>query len=78
MQFEIATEETEENTIYAADDRIAAREHLEKLQETYDGIVDNLNYTAEAREEVKRRAGQRIRELVKAMEALEEKAHSQE
>ena len=77
MQFEIATEETEENTIYAADDRKAAREHLEKLQETYDG-VDNHNYTAEVREEVKRRAGQRIRELAKAMEALEEKAHTQE
>jgi hypothetical protein len=72
MQFEIATEETEENTIYAADDRKAAREHLEKLQETYDGIA------AEVREEVKRRAGQRIRELAKAMEALEEKAHTQE
>lgn len=78
MQFEIATEETEENTIYAADDRIAAREHLEKLQETYDGIVDNLNYTVETREEVKRRAGQRIRELVNAMEALEEKARNQD
>jgi uncharacterized protein YaaN involved in tellurite resistance len=78
MQFEIAAEETEENTIYAPDDRTAAREHLEKLQETYDGIVDNLNYTAEAREEVKRRAGQRIRELAKAMEALEEKARSQD
>lgn len=78
MQFEIATEETEENTIYAADDRAAAREHLEKLQETYEGIVDNVNYTVEAREEVKRRAGQRIRELAKAMEALEEKTDSQE
>jgi len=40
--------------------------------------VDNLNYTAEAREEVKRRTGQRIRELAKAMEALEEKAQTQD
>jgi len=29
MQFEIAAEETEENTIYASDDRTAAREHLD-------------------------------------------------
>jgi hypothetical protein len=78
FQFQIAAEETEENTIYAADDRTAAREHLDKLQTTYDGIVENHNYSQDIRKEVKRRAGQRVRELANAMEALEEKAQNQD
>lgn len=77
-QFQIAAEETEENTIYAADDRTAAREHLDKLQGTYEGIVENHNYPQDVRDEVKRRAGQRVRELANAMEALEEKAKNQD
>jgi len=40
--------------------------------------VENHNYPQDVREDVKRRAGQRVRELVNAMTALEEKAQQQD
>ena len=69
-EFEIAVEETEKNTTYAADDRAAAREELDKLLEYYTGVVEGGD--AAVAEEVKRRVGQRIRELEQAVLALEE------
>jgi len=68
-EFEIAAEETEKNTTYAADDRAAAREELDKLLEYYQGILEG---DAAVAEEVKRRVGQRIRELEQAVLGMEE------
>ncbi|OJD36940.1 uncharacterized protein BKCO1_9000117 [Diplodia corticola] len=71
-EFEIAAEETEGNTVYAADDRAAAREALDELKAAYEAVVGGDN--REVGEEVKRRIGQRIRELDNAVVALEEAA----
>jgi ribonuclease HI len=68
-EFEIATEETEKKSIYAADDRAAAREELDNLKEMYGKALEG-----EDGEEVKRRIGQRIRELDHAVQALEQSA----
>ncbi|OAK94496.1 hypothetical protein IQ06DRAFT_298510 [Phaeosphaeriaceae sp. SRC1lsM3a] len=70
-EFEIASEESEKNSTYAADDRAAAREELDKLIDYYNGV---LQEGEEIAEDVRRRAGGRIRELVKAVEAMEEEA----
>jgi hypothetical protein len=64
-EFEIATEETEKKSVYAADDRSAAREELVKLKEMYEEAL-----TGENGEEIKMRVGQRIRELDAAVEGL--------
>ena len=69
-EFEIAAEETEKNTTYAADDRTAAREELDRLLEYYGGIVEGSDRAVA--EEVKRRVGQRIRELEQAVIGMEE------
>ena len=55
--------------MYAADDRAAAREELDKLKQMYDDALDGADG-----EEVKNRVGQRIRELEHAVIALEESA----
>ncbi|KAF2009327.1 hypothetical protein BU24DRAFT_428863 [Aaosphaeria arxii CBS 175.79] len=69
-EFEIAAEETEKNTTYAAGDREAAREELDRLLGFYEGVVEGQDVAVA--EEVKRRVGQRIRELEQAVIALEE------
>jgi predicted RNA-binding protein len=71
-EFEIATEETEKKSVYAADDRAAAREELDKLKEMFEEAL-----AGSEGEEVQRRVGQRIRELVNAVAGLE-KAASEE
>ena len=71
-EFEIATEETEKKSVYAADDRAAAREELDKLKEMFEEAL-----TGSEGEEVQRRVGQRIRELDNAVAGLE-KAASEE
>ena len=68
-EFEIATEETEKKSVYAADDRAAAREELNNLKEMFQKAIEG-----DDGEEVKRRVGQRIRELDNAVEALEKSA----
>jgi hypothetical protein len=68
-EFEIASEETEKKSVYAADDRTAAREELNKLKEMFQRAV-----TGSEGEEVQRRVGQRIRELDNAVEGLEKAA----
>jgi uncharacterized protein YbjQ (UPF0145 family) len=73
-EFQIAAEETEGNTVYASDDRDAARAEVDKLQEFYKGVVEGTGYEQDVRAEVRKRAGGRIRELANAMEALEAKA----
>ncbi|KAI4956315.1 hypothetical protein J4E91_000526 [Alternaria rosae] len=71
-EFEIASEESEKNTTYAPDDRAAAREELDRLLEYYKGVVEGENRLVA--DEVKRRVGQRIRELENAVLAMEEAA----
>ncbi|KAF2254478.1 hypothetical protein BU26DRAFT_514387 [Trematosphaeria pertusa] len=71
-EFEIAAEETEKNTTYAAEDRAAAREELDRLLEYYSGVVEGAD--GAVAEEVKRRVGQRVRELEQAVRAMEESA----
>ncbi|KAL9016451.1 MAG: hypothetical protein Q9185_006220 [Variospora sp. 1 TL-2023] len=80
-EFEIATEETAKRSVYAADDRAAAREELEKLKRVYyEAAAVRLRTTGggdgggEMGEEVKRRVGARVRELERGVEALEERA----
>lgn len=63
-------------TVYAEDDRAAAREELTKLQEAYKAVVEGPD--KETGEEVKRRIGQRIRELENAVTAMEEMAMNQD
>jgi hypothetical protein len=80
-EFQIAAEETEGNTVYAADDRAAAREEVDRLRAFYRAVVEEGGtdgYDAGVREEVRRRAGGRVRELANAMEALEERAMGQD
>ncbi|EWC46233.1 hypothetical protein DRE_04611 [Drechslerella stenobrocha 248] len=67
-EFEIAVEETAKNSIYARDDRETAREELQKLQTAYDEAVAN-SPPADS-EEIKRRVGQRLRELDSAVQTL--------
>ncbi|KAE8861901.1 hypothetical protein PTNB73_07455 [Pyrenophora teres f. teres] len=71
-EFEIASEESEKNTTYAPDDRAAAREELDRLLEYYNGLVERGDRAVA--DEVKRRVGQRIRELENAVLAMEEAA----
>lgn len=73
-EFEIAMEETEKVSVYAEDDRKAAREELEKVQEAYNKIVEGPD--ADLAEQVKRRIGQRIRELDQGVKRMEELAMS--
>lgn len=75
-EFEIAAEETEKQTVYAQDDRDAAREELTKLQEAYTAYVEGEDKALG--DEIKRRIGQRIRELENAVTAMEEMAIEQD
>ncbi|KAK5130778.1 hypothetical protein LTR08_001668 [Meristemomyces frigidus] len=75
-EFEIAMEETEKISVYAEEDRKAAREELTKVQEAYKRAMDGPD--GEVAKEVKRRIGQRIRELEANVAALEELAMNQD
>lgn len=75
-EFEIAFEETEKVTVYAEDDRKAAREELTRVQEAYKAVVEGEDQ--QLAEEVKRRIGQRIRELEQGVAAMEELALNQD
>ena len=69
-------EETQKVTVYAEDDRAAAKEELGNLQAAYRAVVDGAD--KELAEEVKRRVGQRIRELEHGVAAMEEMAMNQD
>jgi hypothetical protein len=71
-EFEIAAEETEKKTIYASDDREAAKEALQLLKDAYQKAVRESS--PEVAQEVTNRVGQRIRELENAVTAMEESA----
>lgn len=68
-EFEIATESTEANATYAEEDRNAAREELDKVLEAFKNAGEG-----DSGEEVRRRIGQRVRELEQGVKAMEEKA----
>ncbi|EXJ79089.1 hypothetical protein A1O3_08590 [Capronia epimyces CBS 606.96] len=71
-EFEIAAEETEKKTVYAAEDREAAQEALKTLKEAFEKAVKESH--PEVGKEVQSRVGQRIRELENAVKAVEEMA----
>ncbi|KAF2102427.1 hypothetical protein NA57DRAFT_33427, partial [Rhizodiscina lignyota] len=72
----IAAEETEKMTVYAQDDRDAAREELTKLQNAYKAVVEGQDTQLAA--SIQSRVGQRIRELENAVAAMEEMAQNQD
>lgn len=61
-------------SVYAEDDRGAAREELDKLRAMFDEAVAD----PETGEEIKSRVGQRIRELDNAVKNMEEMAQNQD
>lgn len=63
-------------TVYAQDDRDAAREELTKLQEAYKSVVEGPDQ--QLAKSVEGRVGQRIRELENAVVAMEEMAKGQD
>ncbi|KAF3936595.1 hypothetical protein ABW19_dt0207507 [Dactylella cylindrospora] len=67
-EFEIAVEETSKNTIYAREDRETAKEEFEKFKSAYEEAISSSSQ--EDGEEIKRRVGQRLRELDNAVENL--------
>ncbi|KIW30177.1 uncharacterized protein PV07_05939 [Cladophialophora immunda] len=71
-EFEIAAEETEKKTVYAADDREAAADALKMLQEAFQKALKETS--PEVSKEIQSRVGPRIRELENAVKAMEEMA----
>lgn len=69
-EWEMAMEETEKNTTYAEADRAVAREELDKVLEAYKKVVEGED--RELAEEVRRRIGQRVRELEMGVVRMEE------
>ena len=67
-EFEIASEETDKKSVYAAEDRDAARDELNVLKEMYEQALQS-----EAGEEIRGHVGQRIRELDNAVQEMEKK-----
>lgn len=61
-------------SVYAEDDRKAAREELEKLRSMFEEAARDPSYG----EEIRGRVGQRIRELDNAVQAMEELAQNQD
>lgn len=55
--------------MYAADDRVAAHEELDKLKAAFQEAV-----AGEGGEEIQRRVGGRLRELERAVEVMDEMA----
>ena len=66
----MAAEETEKKTVYASDDRKAAKEAIQQLKDGYDKAVKLAS--PQVAEEIRGRVSQRIRELDNAYTALEE------
>ena len=69
-------EETEKVSVYAEEDRKAAREELTKVQEAYRSVVEGPDEGLA--EEVQKRIGQRIRELEHGVQNMEEMAMNQD
>jgi len=69
-------EETEKVSVYAEEDRKAAREELMRVKEAYRAVVEGEDEALAG--EVKQRIGQRIRELEAGIERMEEMALHQD
>ncbi|KAI9768703.1 MAG: hypothetical protein M1840_004698 [Geoglossum simile] len=67
-EFEIAVEETSKKSVYARGDRETAREELARLKELYAAATEDSEASVAA--EIKKRVGQRVRELEGAVEEL--------
>lgn len=74
-ELEIAAEETDKKSVYAEDDRRVAREEFERLKERYEEVVRGGE--GDWGEEVRRRVGQRVRELEGAVEVVEERGREE-
>ena len=68
----MAAEETEKKTVYASDDREAAKHAIKQLKDAYDKAVQLSS--PQVAEEIRGRVSQRLRELDNAYTALEESA----
>ncbi|KAI9656406.1 MAG: hypothetical protein M1831_004658 [Alyxoria varia] len=75
-ELDIAAEETEKQTVYAEEDRKAAREELDRVQEAFKAVTEGPD--RELAEQVKQRVGQRIRELDNAVKSVEDMAQNQD
>lgn len=75
-EFDIAIEETEKQTVYAQDDRQAAREELNKLNAEYKSVIEGAD--KHLADQIRQRVGQRIRELDSAVKNMEELAQNQD
>lgn len=75
-EFEIALEETEKVSVYAEEDRKAARDEFDKMKQAFQAVVEGEN--SALAEEVQRRIGQRVRELEQGIERMEEMAKEQD
>ena len=75
-EFDIAIEETEKQTVYAEDDRQAARGELDKLSAAYKAAIEGPDQ--DVADQIKQRVGQRIRELDNAVKNMEELARDQD
>jgi hypothetical protein len=73
-KLQIATEETKENTVYAADDRAAARDEFDKLKDLYEQYMVGEGLSQQAKEDVDRRIGRKIKEIEGALRKLEDDA----
>lgn len=73
-KFEMAAEETEKKTVYAPDDRDAAKEALKQLKDAYQKALKLSS--PQVAEDIRGRVSQRIRELDNAFTALEESAQA--
>jgi hypothetical protein len=75
-EFEIAAEETEKQTVYAEEDRKAAREEFNKLNKFVQDIIEGNDQVLAG--EVRKRIGPRIKELENALLGVEEMAKGQD
>lgn len=73
-EYEIALEETQNGTIYAEDDRKAAKEQIERVLKQYIAAMKGGN--SEAADKLSKGLHEKIRQLVEDMEKLESMANA--
>ena len=72
-ELEIASEETEKKSVYAADDREAAVQTFQDFKLAYERAVEEGESGGGTGEEVRGRIGQRVREMERAIAVLQER-----
>jgi len=73
-ELQIAAEETKENTVYAADDRAAAKDEFNKLKDLYEQYMVGESLSQQAKDEVDRRIGRKLKEIEETLRKLEDEA----